>query len=59
MDKCIFCVGGFEIELGLEEECCKYGVNCIVEGKLFMCVFFCFIKVLLVGDVEKIFDIFC
>jgi len=39
MDKCTFCAGGPETEVGSEEERKKYGANRIAEGKLPMCAF--------------------
>ncbi|EOW9408757.1 4Fe-4S dicluster domain-containing protein [Vibrio cholerae] len=58
MDKCTFCAGGPETELGSEEERRKYGANRIAEGKLPMCASLCSTKALLAGDAEKISDIF-
>lgn len=58
MDKCIFCVGGLE-ENNFIVEFVKYGCNCIVEGKLLICVEMCLIKVLLVGDGDVVVNIYC
>ncbi|WP_045423496.1 formate dehydrogenase FDH3 subunit beta [Vibrio jasicida] len=58
MDKCTFCAGGPNTELGSLEEREKYGANRIAEGKLPMCASLCSTKALLAGDAEKVSDIF-
>ncbi|CAM2903657.1 MULTISPECIES: formate dehydrogenase FDH3 subunit beta [Vibrio] len=58
MDKCTFCAGGPETEVGSEEERKKYGANRIAEGKLPMCASLCSTKALMAGDAETVSDIF-
>ncbi|NIY94399.1 formate dehydrogenase FDH3 subunit beta [Vibrio diazotrophicus] len=58
MDKCTFCAGGAETEVGSEEERKKYGANRIAEGKLPMCASLCSTKALMAGDAETVSDIF-
>ncbi|MFG0774057.1 formate dehydrogenase FDH3 subunit beta [Vibrio plantisponsor] len=58
MDKCTFCGGGPETEVGSEEERKKYGANRIAEGKLPMCASLCSTKALMAGDAETVSDIF-
>ncbi|MBD0785660.1 4Fe-4S dicluster domain-containing protein [Vibrio sp. Y2-5] len=58
MDKCTFCAGGPETEVGSEEERKKYGANRIAAGKLPMCASLCSTKALMAGDAETVSDIF-
>ena len=57
MDKCTFCAGGPEADMG-ELEFQKYGRNRLAEGKLPSCAEMCSTKALLAGDGDEVADIF-
>ncbi|SHI03977.1 formate dehydrogenase FDH3 subunit beta [Ferrimonas marina] len=58
MDKCTYCAGGPDAEVGSEKEARLYGANRIAEGKLPFCAEVCATKALLSGDSEVISGIF-
>ncbi|WP_298441109.1 formate dehydrogenase FDH3 subunit beta [uncultured Ferrimonas sp.] len=58
MDKCTYCAGGPDAEVGSEKEMQLYGANRIAEGKLPFCAEVCATKSLLAGDAEVISKVF-
>lgn len=57
MDKCTMCAGG-PLETNSEHERELYGQNRIAEGKVPMCAAVCSTNALLVGDSQKVSEIF-
>lgn len=57
MDKCTMCAGGPE-ETNSEEERTKYGQNRIAEGKVPICASACSTNALLVGDAQKVSEVY-
>ncbi|WP_410471278.1 formate dehydrogenase FDH3 subunit beta [Halarcobacter ebronensis] len=57
MDKCTMCAGG-PLETNSHEERELYGQNRIAEGKVPLCASVCATNALLVGDSEKVSEIF-
>ncbi|MGB2079875.1 MAG: formate dehydrogenase FDH3 subunit beta [Vibrio sp.] len=57
MDKCTYCSGGPNAEVGSEKERTLYGANRIAEGKLPMCASLCSTKALIAGDLPVIREV--
>jgi formate dehydrogenase iron-sulfur subunit len=57
MDKCTMCAGGPE-ETNSEEERKLYGQNRIAEGKVPVCAAMCSTNALLVGDAERVSEVY-